>query len=374
MGGMRDSVKGRHPESSDLGRGGIGQALLLAMIAVYSTTALGQQQDAAPPTDTNLFSSPQPLAVSLTLPWAAIVNDEFFFQGPWPAQIEVVEDSGQHLGLPVEVERRGNSRQVICKYPPIKLRFRIEDVEGTLLQGQKSLKLVTHCGDGAEFEQYQALEALAYRIYNQVTDLSFRIRPLSISYLDSDTGKKDGPRFAFLVEDDSDLATRNGLNKIKLPALDPERLSPAEASTLALFQYLIGNTHWALQGRPDDDACCDNLKLLGQEPETGPVHAIPNDFDSSGLVNARYAKPAAGLPIDSVTQRYYQGLCVHNAGLDEARQLFLEREATIRSLVQNDDDLTPVSKTRALDYLGGFFDILRDEDQFKAAIVENCRG
>ena len=44
----------------------------------------------------------------------------------------------------------------------------------------------------------------------------------------------------------------------------------------------------------------------------------PYDFDLSGLVNARYAKPNPELPINRVTTRYYQGVCVSEADLEEA--------------------------------------------------------
>ena len=51
---------------------------------------------------------------------------------------------------------------------------------------------------------------LAYRIYNQITDYSFRIRPLDIDYHDSKRGKTDEDRFGFLIEDLDDVAERNG--------------------------------------------------------------------------------------------------------------------------------------------------------------------
>ena len=43
---------------------------------------------------------------------------------------------------------------------------------------------------------------------------SFRVRPLQATYLDSDSGEEVDSRFAFLVEDDSDVAKRNGLEKV----------------------------------------------------------------------------------------------------------------------------------------------------------------
>jgi hypothetical protein len=320
-----------------------------------------------------LFNSFQSLEVVLTLPWQAIVTDEFFFQGGYPSQIAVIDARGRQNSLALETERRGMSRQVICRYPPIKLRFKKEQVKGTVFQGQKSLKLVTHCDKGVAFEQYQVLEALAYRMYNLVTDLSFRVRPLSVTYVDSDTGKSDGPRFAFLVEDDSEVAKRNEQKKLKIAAVSPSQLDPRESSRLSLFQYMIGNTAWSLQSESEAEACCNNIKLIGQVPDVDPIYAIPNDFDSSGLVNAHYAKPPEGLQIDAVTERLFRGFCVHNASLNEARQHFLDKEADIRSLIENENRLLDDSKEHAVVFLDAFFDVLRDPQEFDKEIIANCR-
>ena len=51
---------------------------------------------------------------------------------------------------------------------------------------------------------------MAYRMYNQVTDYSFRVRPLTVNYIDADTGNEEPGRFAFVIEDGgvSETATK----------------------------------------------------------------------------------------------------------------------------------------------------------------------
>jgi len=346
--------------------------LLGSLLAAYSALHAKESQGADAPTQ-RLFESAETLDVVLRLPWQTIVTDEFFYQGGYPSVLEVAEGQGGAVSIPVAVERRGMSRQVICRYPPIKLRFKKSEVEGTFFEGQKSLKLVIHCDKGKTYQQYLVLEALAYRMYNLVSDFSFRIRPLTVTFVDSETEKIEGPGFAFLVEDDSDVARRNGQKKLKIPAVRSEQLDPLEASTMALFQYMIANTAWSMERKADEEECCDNLKLIGQDPEKAPIYAVPNDFDSSGLVNARYATDAKGRMTADSTERVFQGFCVHNAALGDARKVFLKRETEILSLVENENRLADAGKTHTTIFLAQFFDVLKNPEQFSTQITSNCR-
>jgi len=83
----------------------------------------------------------------MTGPWWYIerhAND----QAAKPAKIEFTDDLGNSNTLNLTVERRGITRQVVCRYPPIKLRFNKETAKGTTFRGQKSIKMVTHCDKG----------------------------------------------------------------------------------------------------------------------------------------------------------------------------------------------------------------------------------
>lgn len=348
--------------------------LLLMLLPGFPTIAPAQASGIDDRKPARLFSTPDTLEITLTLPWQTIVRDEFFFQGAYPSRIEFTDDLGNMNSLEVNTERRGMSRQVVCRYPPIKLRFQKEAVKGTTFHGQKSLKLVTHCDTGASFERYHILEKLAYEMYNLITDFSFRVRPLSVTYIDSEHGGADGPRFAFLLEDDSDVAKRNGQRKLKIGEITPDKLHPMESSKLSLFQYMIGNTDWKALSGPDPEECCKNIKLIGQDPVNDPVYAIPNDFDSSGLVNAHYAVPPTNLPIKSVTERFFGGFCLHNGTLEDAKQQFLAREQDIYSLLENEEKLMDDSRQAAKKYLGEFFEILRDQEKFEKEIIANCRN
>ena len=163
------------------------------------------------------------------------------------------------MTLDMTAVRRGITRQRVCDFPPIKLHFEKEDVQGTAFRGQRSLKMVTHCKKPTRYEQYYILEMLAYQMYNLITDYSFQVRPLKVNYVDSKTGKTDESRFAFLIEDDSDVAKRHELKKLQIPKPRLSQLEPQVTSEFSLFQYLIANVDWAALSGPDPKECCHNV-------------------------------------------------------------------------------------------------------------------
>ena len=347
---------------------------LFTALILAPALAIAQAEPPEEPRTTPLFESTkaEPMAVRLTLPWRDIERDEEN-QDPYPASIEFTDEQGNTKSLDMTVERRGITRQVVCRYPPIKLRFEKDTVDGTLFDGQKSLKMVTHCDKGSRFEQYYILEMLAYQMYNLITDMSFRVRPLAVTYIDSERGGEDGPRFGFLIEDDSDVANRFGLDKIDLPEISPSQMDPQEASNLSLFQFMIGNLDYAALSGPDPAECCHNTKLIGAGPNQEPIYVVPYDFDSSGIVNAHYAAPPANLKVRRIGDRLFRGFCAHNNTLDDAKQRFLAEEQAIYALVDNHPELNNGTRKKARRYLEEFFEIMKDPKDFQKDIIDDCR-
>jgi len=345
-------------------------ALLMILLA-QAGMVTAQEKDQAPKPE-KLFSGNDALVVRMIAPWDDIEHKEDY-QGTYPATIEFTDDLGNPNRIEMTVERRGITRQKVCKFPPIKLRFEKDAVKGTTFRGEKSLKLVTHCNKGSIYEQYVTLEMLAYRMYNLITDFSFRVRPLTVTYVDSGGGKDLGPELAFLIEDDSGVAKRNDQENLDIPKTKASRLDPAQSSNLSLFQFMISNLDWAATYGPDTKECCHNIKLVGRDPNADPIYPVPYDFDSAGLVDAKYAAPPAGLPVGRTTQRLWRGYCLHNPSLPEAKQRFLDREQAIYDLVENEERLTNSSKKKALKFLGQFFEILKSDKEYQDDIIEQCR-
>ena len=104
-----------------------------------------------------------------------------------------------------------------------------------------------------------------------------------------------------LLEDENKMAKRNGGISITRK-MRPNQTEPNTFLTMAVFQYLIGNTDWSVQ-------YMQNIKLVAADSIAVPV-AVAYDFDHSGMVNAPYAKPAEELRMSSVRERRYRGYCI----------------------------------------------------------------
>jgi hypothetical protein len=219
-----------------------------------------------------------------------------------PATLVVQGDSGP-VTLPVELATRGHFRlrRSTCGFPPLKVYFPKDAVHPTPFRGQGSLKLVTHCEKSGRDEQNLLVEYGIYRAYNLLTDLSHRARLAHVTYTDTRDPAKTLTRYGFFLEDDKDLAARNGGRLMEGTGWSYGEMHPAQMDLVAVFEYLIGNTDWSV-------VMIHNIRLL-QKDGSRLLYPVAYDFDFSGLVNAVYAMPDGRLPIKSVRQRLYRGMC-----------------------------------------------------------------
>lgn len=126
-----------------------------------------------------LFEDSSEWKVTLTGPWSKI-QARSEKDARYPAQFTYPSADGREITVNIEVAPRALTRRRICDFPPLKVYFDKQDMKGTELRGNKSLKLVTYCGVNRKYEQYYIKEFLVYRIYNLITDYSFRVKPLMV--------------------------------------------------------------------------------------------------------------------------------------------------------------------------------------------------
>lgn len=346
---------------------------LLAGVVVLSLFGPGSAGAETPDPPVPLFDASRlndaPIALQIRAPWRQLRRQPES-DGPYPAAVEL---DGQDGPLALTVEKRGISRQELCSMPPIRLRFDEDRVEGTVFEGNRSIKVVTHCRSGRQWDQYVLLEMLAYRLYSALTEMSFRVRPATIVYEDSERDREDGPHVAFLIEDDRLVGNRHGLDKVDIDEVQPADLPALETSVFMLFQYMIGNVDFSPLSAARGE-CCHNAKLIGNEETLEPLYAVPYDFDSSGWVDTSYAAPPDNLRLRNVRQRLYRGFCHHNEGLQEARELFQARREDLDRIVNSETELTSSNRRKSLRYLDDFFETLGDDEQFGRRIIGECRS
>lgn len=327
--------------------------------------------DSKPP---KLFEQSSEMKVTLSGPWRYIernVEDDAMY----PAQLTYTGSDGQRHTIDVEVTPRGISRRLrVCDFPPLKVHFDKDKMKGTEFRGNKSLKLVTYCDRHSKYQQYYVKEFLVYRIYNLITEYSFRVRPLSIEYVDSQKGGDSLIRFGFLIEDLDDVADRNDVEKLSIAKIPVKDLDPTTTSHMSLFQYMVGNLDWAATDGPEEDSCCHNTKLIGKGNDQIPKYSVPYDFDSTGLVDAHYAAPPAALRMRNIRQRLYRGLCYFNDSLPQSTGLFNDKKADILALFETNAYLTDKTKKKAVEYLEEFYQVINNPKLLQKEIIDKCRG
>ena len=275
----------------------------------------------------------------------------------------------------VQLRVRGHFRALesTCAFPSLRINFKQKDVEGTLFDGQDKLRLVTHCQGTREDEQNVLQEYLTYRTYNQLTDLSLRVRLIRMTYVDSKRSSgQQVTKYAFFIEPYAAAAARIGWEELELESVVPFDLDQRQLSTFELFQYMIANTDWSIAfPKLGEKFCCHNALLFGNM--AGPVYPIPYDFDWSGVIDANYAIPDEKLGIRSVRQRRFWGVCRGRETLEETIPLFNERRDAIYALYRGQMGMMPREKDRTLDYLDDFYEVINDDEKFTEEIVDRCR-
>lgn len=350
---------------------------MLGVRSLIAGVCLAAMAAAPAAAQTPLFSDNSEVQIVLEGPLNTLIRRSRNNTEPLPAVATVTAPGAEPERFDIQLSPRGFSRRTggICSFPPLRMRF--SGTRGTYMRGQNALKLVTRCRAGANYEQLTVLEYTAYRLYNEITPLSYRVRPVNVTYRDTEGRRREETQLNFVIEDIDDVARRNGI--VALDTITGEvRYSQLHAETAAaygLFQYMIGNLDWDMAQGHAGEECCHNSKLMATTAESREnVIPIPYDFDYSGFVNAPYAIPPEGVNVPNVRTRYYRGLCRHNDQLPAAAERIRGRRDAIYAVIDGETRLSDSARRTARAYIQDFFAILDDPQRFERQIVNRCRS
>jgi len=349
--------------------------LLISAPLLISLLAEAQQNDPeisdafAP-----LFASHALLQVAIEAPLTTLMEDrpEFLYLD---GTFTFTGNDGAKQTVDLKLRTRGNYRRGKdhCDFAPIRLNLPKKQVEDTVFDGQDKLKLVTHCQSKVSYyEQLVLREFLAYRIYQTLTDKSYGVRLLQITYIDSEGGEPM-TRLAFAIEDDGDVAKRVGMKVVNSRDISYNDNDPRQQNLANVFQYLIGNTEYSLVRAEPNKSCCHNADLMSAT--SGPPYTpLPYDFDFAGIVNAPYAQPNPRYDIPNVRVRLYKGLCRNNELLPETFQLFLDKKDAIYAIVDELDFLKSRSRRSVVSYMNIFYKRISTPKNINRYFIEKCVG
>ena len=340
-------------------------ALLASLLALPAAA-----QDTGSPGP--LFAKFEILDISITAPMKELLrqrpDDEYL-----PGTLTFTDVDGSVVVLDMGLRTRGNYRRQrrVCPFPPLRINLKKGQAKGTLFDGQNKLKLVTHCRDRNDrYEQNVIKEYLGYRVLNTLTDMSYRVRLLNITYVDSKGEQDDRETYAFFIEHKKHMAKRTGVPLYIAEDLSTDELVPAYSDLSSLFQYFIGNTDFSPIAGPEGSNCCHNSTLFGNEDE--PVYSVPYDFDMSGFVDAPYAEPNPRFDIRDVTQRLYRGRCMHIGNLPTSIDAFQKNREAIFSLIESQPELDEKSRKHLDRFVNNFFKVIDNPKQVEREIRKDC--
>ena len=267
----------------------------------------------------------------------------------------------------IRLKSRGQFRNGYCDFPPIALNFKKTEFKMGDLNKLEKMKLVTHCQSGNEdivFKEY-----LIYKLYNVLTDSSFRVRLLKINYINTFKQSKPIRSYAFFIEPLDLLAERTNSVPVEVLTLSQKNIVPEMMDRMAIFNYMIGNTDWSVPGQHN---CKVLASLRTDRSDLGMI--VPYDFDYSGLVNATYAVPAEGLGIESVRQRIYLGTCRSEEVYLNTLKEFANKKESFYKVVREFPYLDERTKKDMVRYLDEFYSGFDKKTSIVYNLLNQCKN
>ncbi len=313
-----------------------------------------------------LFADADPLPMTIAADFKAVTKDrDPESRKRFDAELRTTRADGRVDVMHVKLGTRGHFRLMArnCDMPPLRVEFAKDEVKGTVFDGQSWLKLGTYCKDSGDYEQYTLKEYLTYKIFNLLTNQSFRARLVKTTFVDSKSGKTIASRYGLFLEHDNDVARRMEGRTVELQRLAFKDLDGDTLNLMMVFEYMIGNTDYSIYA-------LHNVRVVQKPDRT--LYPIPYDFDISGLVHPPYAIPAAQLPIKSVTDRFYRGPCRTPEQINPILATVIAKKDQVMALYDSLPDLKKELRKEARDYLEDFYSTIKSDKNAKRVFTDNC--
>jgi hypothetical protein len=274
-----------------------------------------------------------------------------------PATFQYTDQHGNKKSHHITIKPRGKFRRRFCDFPPLKIKFSKPELLSAGLSPHNELKLVTHCVEDKQESTEQVFrEYLAYRLYNQLTPVSFRVQLARMTYIDTGNSKHKIKRWGLLIEDLEELEQRTGFLEFDTLGAPRPRFHPNYEKIASLFQYMIGNTDW-------NPAILHNIKTL--QNKEGKLIPVPYDFDFATLVQASYARPNTNVGQKSLSQRVFMGFSGSPQELYPITSYFKSKKEEMYDLIHDFGHLSEESRLQMIAYLDGFFDHIENLDSIR---------
>lgn len=334
-------------------------ATIVLLLIVATTYAQTGKIDTA-----HFFVDETPIDITITTDFKTLLakREKKEYQ---PAKVMIRFADSSSISEDIRVQTRGKFRLENCYMPPLYLNFKNDGSPKCKVLGK--LKLVCGCASSSEDDQLIIKEFLAYKIYNILTEKSFRVRLVNVTYEDTRGKVKKYTQHGFLLEDVDDMAQRNKCYEVeKIPYLT-ESTQRSQMTLVALFEYMIGNSDWSVPNY-------HNIKLIRTLKDTLSLpYAVPYDLNHCGFVNASYAAPPEELGLSSVRERAYRGFPRSMEELEQTIAIFKSKKEKIWALINNCQWLSGRYKKEITNYLDEFYRTIDNKNAVRSTFIDNAR-
>jgi hypothetical protein len=282
-----------------------------------------------------------------------------------PAVLTCYLSNSDSINKVITLKARGQTRRSICSFPPIRINFKKSVSSKDEFSNIDKIKMVTHCEPGNQI--YTLKEYLIYKLYNVLTDYSYKVRLARINYISTAGKGKQITEYAFFIEPTEILSKRINGVEVKNARLTQKSIKPEVMDRMAIFNYMIGNTDWSV---PISHNIAVLSQGLSENPNLGII--VPYDFDYSGLINADYAVPFEGLKLKSVLERRYLGICRSPEIFNEALKEFSGKKEELYKVINDFPYLNGKTKKGMIMYLESFFDDFNKRNQIVNKLRSEC--
>src|SRR5688572_21959986 len=172
------------------------RTILIFLIHAISTSLSAQESKQA-----ILFSSQEPLSIRLDVSLNKVrkhTNDSTYIA----IVVHYKTPEGLWDSIPSSVRTRGHFRKKHCFFPPLRIKFKKKNTDGTVFEGTKSLKLVMPCQNFQTSNNLILKEFLCYQLYEAASPYVFRTRLVDITLNDQDKNVKTYQLQGIFIEDD----------------------------------------------------------------------------------------------------------------------------------------------------------------------------
>lgn len=241
-----------------------------------------------------LFSGKNIIPIKISTNFSQILNNKSFYRNNF-AKGKLILGLQDPVVFDIKINTRGRSRMT-CEFPPLKIKFKKEQIQQTIFEGNRKLKLYTHCGSilGEKTNRERVFrEYKIYKRFNKYTKKSFKVRLLDITYIDTAEEFEQTRNLGFFIESTKHFEKRNNLEKVEVDPLTNRTLEQyfifdrPQLRRIKRFNFIIGNQDWYFEKSNiniyKDHWAASNIKLFKDSKET--LIPVPYDFDKARSVD-----------------------------------------------------------------------------------------